>query len=159
MAMPVSAAAAPREVSVQAGAYAPIFFVYEIPGVAMSADIAWQIAPAVFTDVTATVGALAAAGLRRGSGGVTAGVRYYAIPALWLRLGLGATGYREDIAVDLANRSVRAVDYGAAFVLSSSLGVELGRRWYLDARFDTNLAASRGMDFVGTAMLMVGRRL
>lgn len=149
----------PRELAVQAGAYAPIFFIYETPGFAMSADLAWRMTSAVSIDVATTAGLLAAPGLRRQSGAVTTGLRYHLTPALWLRLGAGAAGYREQIALALADRSVRAVDHGGALLVTTGFGVHLGQRWRLDARFDTNLVASRGMDFAGTATLLVGRRL
>lgn len=151
--------ATPREVSVQAGAYAPIFFIYETPGFVMSADFAWRMTPEVSVDAATTAGLLAAPGLRRSSAVVTAGLRYHVIPALWLRLGAGAAGYREHIALALTDRAVRAVDHGGALVVTTGFGVHLGQRWRLDARFDTNVVASRGMDFLGTATLLVGRQL
>lgn len=149
----------PSEVAVQAGAYAPIFFVYETPGFALSGDLAWRMTSKVSVDVTTTASLLAAPGLRRHSGAVSAGLRYHVSPALWLRLGAGPAVYREHIALALAARSVRAVDHGGALVVTTGLGIHLGQRWRVDARFDTNLVASRGMDFIGTATLLVGRLL
>jgi hypothetical protein len=160
LARPARAApAAAPEVALHAGAYAPIFFVYERPGVALSGDAAWPIAGALAADVSATLAALTAPGLRRGAAVVTGGVRYRASDRLWLRLGVGAAGYRERIGIDLASRAASATDWGAALVASTALGVELGRRWQLQARFDTNLMATRGMDYVGTAMVLAGRQL
>jgi hypothetical protein len=147
-----------RQVSIHAGAYAPLFFIYETPGFAMSADVAWRIGDDISTDVTATASAIAASGLRRYAGVVTAGGRYHVSPAVWLRVGMGVAGYRERIAVNLANRSVRAIDYGAALVISTGVGVDLGR-WHGEARFDPNVVNGRGMDFVGTALLLLGRKL
>jgi hypothetical protein len=146
----------PTEVALQAGAYVPIFFVYETPGFAMSADLARRLTSELSVDLTSTVGLLAAPGLRRGSGAITAGLRYHLLPRLWLRMGVGAAGYREHIAVASPERSLGAVDHGGALVLDTSLGIHLGQRWRLNARFETNLVASRGMDFIGTATVLFG---
>ena len=146
------------EVAVQAGAYAPLFFIYEIPGLAVSADLARPLSSALSVDIAGTVGLLTAPGLRRGSVVTTAGLRYHLLPQLWLRLGAGAAGYREHIAVGLAERSVGAVDHGGAMVIDTSVGIQLGEHWRLNPRFETNLLASRGMDFAGTATILIGRQ-
>ena len=150
---------ASHEVAVHAGAQAPIFFVYEAPGPALAVNVARRIAGAASAEVAFTFGALFAPGLRRGTSVITAGLRYELAPPLLLRLGFGGAGYLEHVAIDLATRSVREIDRGGALVITTAVNVRLGERWCLDVRFDTNAVASRGMDFIGTAALMVGRRL
>jgi len=148
-------------VAAQVGVLAPIFFLYERPGAVAAATVAWQVRPWLAPLVSVDVGYLSWGGARRTTGSLGAGVRLW--PSVgarpWIQLGLGVTGYREHIGVDLPQRRIRAVDLGGALTADVAVGLRLTRRWELTASYDHNLIAGRGMDFAGSLVVAAGRWL
>lgn len=167
----------PQTITVNLGAAFPVFLLYEVPGPLASVALAWPLwREQVQFVASADLGMVFADGLRRYSAGLGAGVRV--APGrrgpVWLRLGLGTTGWVERVGVILPERSASATDVGALLTANIALGLQsparsgLLRGWELGLGWNHNLLPSpfyqsytgtEAQPNRGTAMVWLGRQL
>lgn len=164
---PVAAESGRPTNTVSAGAFFPLFLMYEAPGLQLSLARAWPLGREPSFVASVDTGVVRATGSTRFTGSLNAGIRIAPVRPFFVQLGGGVTSFVERISIVFPERMVSTTAVGSALTVDLVIGFRI-QRWELALEWDHRVVSTdpprvqtgeETLPHLGNFMVWIGRQL